>query len=195
MKRNTVRVVEYDPAWGAHFEAEAAAIRHCAGALVLDLQHIGSTAVPGLAAKPILDLAMAVRCSDDVVKVATLLTAAGYSDRGDQGRKGGYLLVRYSEPEVSAVHLHIVPQTDSQWRAFLDFRDLLRRNAGVREEYAEVKRRLATRFPHDRKQYTACKDAFVARVLQEIAAAQRAAGPGDDAAAARPERGGDECRS
>jgi len=173
LQRHTVRVVEHDPAWAAAFDGEARAIRRAGGGLILDLQHVGSTAVPGLPAKPILDIAGAVRSAGDVPELVRRLTAAGYLDRGDDGGDGGHLLVRDAEPEVRTVHLHIVERSDPQWRRYLAFRDLLRRDAGVRGRYGELKRRLAASHPRDREGYTAGKHDFIREALGRDGAEER----------------------
>lgn len=162
--RHTVEVVEHDPAWADLFEREARAIWYATGELAAGVEHVGSTAVPGLAAKPILDVAVAVSDTGAIAEVVKRLVAAGYIDRGDAGRNGGYLLVRESAPDVRVAHVHIVCRDDDQWRSYLAFRDLLRRDPEVRAQYAELKRTLAARFPHDRRAYTAGKEAFIRRV-------------------------------
>jgi GrpB-like predicted nucleotidyltransferase (UPF0157 family) len=165
LKRHTVQVVEHDPAWAMLFESEAQAIRQHGGSLVLDVQHVGSTAVSGLPAKPILDIAVAVRASDAIPELVKRLVAVGYLDRGDGGRDGGYLLVRDSEPEVRIVHLHIVEQSDAQWRHYVAFRDILRQDDKIRKEYGALKKQLAAIYPNDRKHYTDSKNEFIQRVL------------------------------
>jgi GrpB-like predicted nucleotidyltransferase (UPF0157 family) len=165
LKRHTVRIVDYDPAWAARYREEARAIEEAMGALAIDVQHVGSTAVPDLAAKPILDIAVAVDAPRIIPEVVRRLVAIGYIDRGDAGRDGGYLLVRESEPEVRVVHLHLVCRDDDQWRNYLAFRDLLRGDPEIRAGYARLKRELAARFPNDRRNYTAGKEAFVRSAL------------------------------
>ncbi len=165
LRRHTVRVVEHCAEWAPLFAAEAALLREALDGLVLDIQHVGSTAVPGLPAKPILDIVAAIRSRDDIPAIVECLAVCGYLDRGDAGRDGGYLLVKDTEPEVRAVHLHLVEHSDSQWRGYLAFRDLLRSNAGARERYRELKLDLARRFPNDRKSYTAGKHEFIRELL------------------------------
>jgi GrpB-like predicted nucleotidyltransferase (UPF0157 family) len=165
LRRHTVRVVDHRPEWVTLAAAEVARLRDVLGELALDVQHVGSTAVPGLPAKPILDLAVAVRTPDDIPAVVARLVTAGYLDRGDQGREGGHLCVREAVPDLRTVHLHIVEQTDSQWRAYLAFRDRLRTDAGLRQQYATLKADLAARYPGDRAAYTAGKHDFIRRVL------------------------------
>jgi GrpB-like predicted nucleotidyltransferase (UPF0157 family) len=137
------------------------------GHLVLDIQHVGSTAVPGLAAKPIIDIAVAVASLVDVQRCRPLLIALGYLDRGDAGREGGYVFVKERVPEVRTHHLHMVTIDDPQWANYLSFRDRLRADAALRKEYAALKWKLQERFACDRQGYTAAKDAFIRRVLAQ----------------------------
>lgn len=186
LKRHTVHVVEHAPDWHSLFENEADAIRHAGWSLILDVQHVGSTAVFGLPAKPVLDIAVAVGTSGDIPELAKRLTAIGYIDRGDGGRDGGHLLVRDSEPEVRTVHLHIVEQTDRQWRHYVAFRDILRRDAAIREMYGEFKKQLAAMYPNDRQHYTDSKNEFIQSMLRESPEAQQTAGADGENAAAQP---------
>jgi len=165
LKRHTVRIVDYDPAWAARYREEARVIRSALDALAVDVQHVGSTAVPGLMAKPILDIAVAVEALEAIPEVVRRLVATGYIDRGDAGRNGGYLLARESEPEVRVVHTHLVCRDDDQWRNYLAFRDLLRSDPEIRSDYARLKRELAAQFPNDRRSYTAGKEAFIRSAL------------------------------
>ena len=167
LERGTVRVVPSDDEWPVAFAQE----RHCLcqhiGHLVLDIQHVGSTAVPGLAAKPIIDIAVAVASPADVQRCRPLLVELGYLDRGDAGREGGYVFVKERAPEVRTHHLHMVTIDDPQWANYLCFRDRLRADAALRKEYAALKWKLQERFAYDRQGYTAAKDAFIRRVLAQ----------------------------
>jgi GrpB-like predicted nucleotidyltransferase (UPF0157 family) len=165
LKRNTVQIVEHQPEWASTFQAEASELRGCIGDVAIDVQHIGSTAIADVPAKPILDIAIAVGARDVIATVAGRLRQRGYIDRGDSGRDGGYLLVKESEPDVRTVHVHIVEVTDNQWLDYMRFRDTLRRAPDIRRRYAEVKRTLADRCGNDRKAYTAGKAAFIRQVL------------------------------
>ncbi len=169
LRRHTVRVVEYDAEWASIFETESRAVRKAGGDLVLDVQHVGSTAVPGLPAKPVVDIAVAVGARDAITRLVGSLTAIGYIDRGDGGSDGGYLLVRESEPDVRTVHLHVVEQTDVQWNNYLAFRNTLCQDSKVRQRYAELKRQLVAKFGEDRKAYTASKNNFIREVLKRHA--------------------------
>ena len=167
LERGTVRVVPSDDRWPAAFAQE----RHCLcariGHLVLDIQHVGSTAVPGLAAKPIIDIAAAIASPAYVQHCRPLLIELGYLGRGDRGRKGGYVFVRERAPNVRTHHLHMVTIDDPQWSNYLRFRDRLRADLALRTEYASLKRRLQERFACDRQGYTEAKDTFIRRVLAQ----------------------------
>ena len=131
LARGVVRLANHNREWARLYEAEAKRIRKCAQELVLDVQHVGSTAVPGLVAKPILDIAIAVPDREAITLVAGKLVGAGYKAYGDTGKSGGYLLARDIEPDVPLCHVHIVEVNDPQWRNYIVFRDILRRDKSV----------------------------------------------------------------
>lgn len=165
LKRGTVLVVPSDPGWEAAFAREKASLQRQLGCLVLDIQHVGSTAVPGLEAKPILDIAIAIAAESMIVLLRPPLSVLGYLDRGDSGDQGGYLFVKEIAPGVRSHHVHVVTMHDVQWRHYLYFRDRLRSDPGLRSEYAALKQSLARRFADDRVGYTAGKQDFIGRVL------------------------------
>lgn len=165
LKRKTVRVVNHDPR-GAALAADACKkIGQAAGGLICDVQHVGSTAVPGLPAKPILDLAASVIALEVMPELVRALTVVGSIYRGDGGGEGGHLFVWESGPDVRTIHLHVVATDDVQWTHYLRFRDALRRDPALRRRYRELKRELGHKFPDDRKSYTASKNDFIRSVL------------------------------
>ena len=168
LKRHTVRVVEHQPEWAALYRTEATTLRASIGDIVDDIQHVGSTAVPGLTAKPILDIAVAVPSMDIIPTVVNRLTVGGFIDRGYISQSD-YLLVKESEPGVRTIHLHMVSSTSRDWKNYLAFRDLLRRNESIRRRYTNVKAQLAKQYPSDRQSYTAGKHTFITEVLDRSA--------------------------
>jgi GrpB-like predicted nucleotidyltransferase (UPF0157 family) len=166
LRRHTVRVVDHDPGWSALFADELETLRRALGDLVTDIQHVGSTAVPDLPAKPILDIAVAIRALDLLPAIIERLTRTGYIYRGDGGDQGGHLFVRESQPDFRLVHVHVVAEDDTQWSDYLRFRQILRQDPDVRKRYAGNKQDLAKRFPHDRTAYTSAKGEFIKRLLQ-----------------------------
>ena len=169
LKRHTVLVVDHDPGWIDLGTDACRRVQQAGGDLVADVQHVGSTAVPELPAKPILDLAAAVATLDVIPKLIEKLTALGYIYRGNGENSGGHLFVWESEPDVRTIHLHVVTRDDVQWSNYLRFRDLLRQDSTVRQQYAELKRELRKRFPDDRKAYTDSKDEFIRGTLKTTA--------------------------
>ena len=159
----TVVVVPYDPAWPALFAAEAARIRDALGAsLPAAVEHMGSTAVPGLAAKPVLDLLIGYPPDAAVAPYVAALVRAGYVHRGEQGIPGREYF-RLGAPRTH--HVHVAVQGGSFWQEHLAFRDALRAEPALRDAYAALKRELARRHPHDRERYTEGKTAFVREVV------------------------------
>lgn len=127
--------------------------------------HIGSTSVPGLLAKPIIDLAIGVNPGVDVERVADALSRTGWRYRGDAGSEGGWVFVLEESPGHRVAHAHGVEAHGEQWSRYLQYRDLLRSSASARESYAKTNQRLAELHPDGRKEYTAGKNATVERFL------------------------------
>jgi GrpB-like predicted nucleotidyltransferase (UPF0157 family) len=165
LEKGIVRVVPHHPTWQDVFERERRVLQEQIGGHVLDIQHVGSTAVSGLDAKPIIDMAVAVASPTVIAGRRQPLCNLGYIDRGDAGTEGGYLFVKESSPDVRTHHLHIVDIDDPQWRNYLRFRDILRADATVRTRCGELKKSLQVQFPQDRKAYTDGKNAFIRGVL------------------------------
>jgi GrpB-like predicted nucleotidyltransferase (UPF0157 family) len=160
----TVRVVPYDARWPALFAAEEARIRTALDGIPLELEHVGSTSVPGLAAKPIIDI-MAGRLADvPAERVIPLLVKAGYEHRGDRGLPGREFF-RRGDPR--SYHVHLVDLASHYWREHLGFRDRLRADPATLAEYASLKRALAARFPFDREKYIEGKADFIQGVIAD----------------------------
>jgi GrpB-like predicted nucleotidyltransferase (UPF0157 family)/GNAT superfamily N-acetyltransferase len=166
LKRHTVQIVAHDPSWATLAAAACHEVQCAGGDLFADVQHIGSTAVPGLPAKPILDLTAGIRTLATIPEIVRRLTGIAYLYRGDGGDDGGHLFLRESAPDIRTIHLHVVEHNGNQWKNDLLFRDLLRQDAQLRQQYAELKQRLAVKFSNDRKVYTASKQDFIRGALQ-----------------------------
>lgn len=164
LESGTVRVVPYDSTWPELFAAEADRLRSfCANAgLTVVLEHTGSTAVPGLAAKPILDILAGHPEGAAAQPYIAAFTAAGYMHRGEQGIPGREFF-RRGDPR--AYHLHLTAIDSLFWRDHLTFRNRLRAESSLRDAYAALKRDLAARYPRDREAYIEAKSSFVHEVL------------------------------
>ena len=163
----TVVVREYDARWPALYASEAARLTTAVAPLTVRLEHSGSTAVPGLAAKPIVDLLAGVEPDAPLAPVVAAIAAAGYVHRGEQGIAGREFF-RRGEPR--SYHLHLTTIGSQFWRDQRDFRDWLRARRDDRDAYAALKRELAARYPFDREAYIDGKTDFVVAVLSRARA-------------------------
>jgi GrpB-like predicted nucleotidyltransferase (UPF0157 family) len=161
-----IQVVPYDLSWPARFEEEKVLLETVIGDQVTGgVHHVGSTAVPGLDAKPVIDILVGVHDLPSsracFQPLATL----------------GYLYAPYHESEMHwfckpdpshrTHHLHLMPTGSERYLDELAFRDILRARPDVASRYAAVKRSLATRYTHDREAYTEGKTSFIALTLNE----------------------------
>jgi GrpB-like predicted nucleotidyltransferase (UPF0157 family) len=165
LQHGIVLVVPHCTDWLILFDQERAVLHDRIGQYVVDIQHVGSTAVPGLVAKPIIDIAVAIDSPVLVAQCQESLCDLGSRYRGDSGSEGGHLFVKESSPQVRTHHLHVVTMDDPQWRNYLLFRDRLNGNATLRTQYSELKKSLQAEFPNDRHAYTKAKEDFIRTVL------------------------------
>jgi len=143
-------IVDYDAFWQLQFVQEAEKIRKALNAPTLIVEHIGSTAVPGLCAKPIIDILVAVEALNDG-KIIAGLSELGYvlePEAGEQGR------LFFSKVTVRTYHVHVVEKNSWAFRRHILFRDYLISNPSVCSEYALLKKESAKKFRSDRKGYT-----------------------------------------
>ncbi|HTQ42789.1 MAG TPA: GrpB family protein [Polyangiaceae bacterium] len=156
----------YDASWPARFDEERAALAPVLSPwLAGPIEHIGSTAVPGLVAKPVIDI-MAAVASLDASRPALAAVAALHYVYFPYRAEIMHWLCKPSD-EVRTHHLHLVPFGSALWHDRLRFRDRLRNDARVAAEYAALKLNLATRYQFDRDAYTDAKEPFVHRILGE----------------------------
>jgi GrpB-like predicted nucleotidyltransferase (UPF0157 family) len=161
-----IRVVAYDPEWPARFERERALLELAIGPWIVGgVHHVGSTAVPGLAAKPIVDILVGV---DDLATSRACfepLAALEYVHWPYRPREMHWFCKPH--PSRRTHHLHLVPADAARFRDELAFRDRLKADPELAAQYAALKRRLAARFPRDREAYTDGKADFVNAVLRQ----------------------------
>ena len=160
-----VEVTDYDPAWSDLFQLERRQICPVLGRMAVAIEHVGSTAVPGLAAKPVLDILVGARpfpLSDDTLAA---LGTLGYAYRGVRGAGGD----QFFRTNPRTRHLHVVAYGGEEWHACLLFREYLRSHPDVAAEYGALKRMLATHYRFDRRRYSEGKAAFLRATLQQAA--------------------------
>jgi GrpB-like predicted nucleotidyltransferase (UPF0157 family) len=157
-------IVEYDPAWPAEFVRLRDRAEAALGDLAVTIEHVGSTAVPGLPAKDLIDLVAVVESDNDVPEAIARLEAIGYEARGNLGVEGREAFW-WPEGEKRH-HLYVSPTTSAELQAQVAFRDLLRTDPVVAHDYVALKRELAARFGDDRNAYTDGKTEFIEAALR-----------------------------
>lgn len=159
MSARTITVVPYDPRWPALFAQERAVLAHALADVALDIFHIGSTAVPGLAAKPIIDILVAASSLAAVDDRQTELAALGYLAKGENGIAGR----RYFQKGGAqrSHHLHVYQHGDPHLHRHLAFRDYLRAHPALASEYAALKQMLALSCNNDSRCYQNGKADFL----------------------------------
>jgi GrpB-like predicted nucleotidyltransferase (UPF0157 family) len=155
-----VRIVDYDPAWPAQAEAELRTVEQALGGVAVRLEHVGSTAVPGLAAKPIIDLQVSVDALEPRARYAEPLERLGYLFVTDP-ESPDYLLFAKPPERPRTHHLHVCEAGSRQELRHLAVREFLRAHAGEAELYAALKREVVARHPQDRLAYMERKEEYL----------------------------------
>ena len=159
-----VIIEDYDPRWPQRFEMLRSRVAVVLGELAISIEHVGSTAVPGLAAKPIIDIDVLLRSSSDLTVVVHKLADLGYDHRGNLGVSGREAF--RAKSDTIHHHLYVCPPGSREYERHIAFRNYLRAHARDAIAYALLKRELASRFGSDREGYNQAKSEFVQRILQ-----------------------------
>jgi GrpB-like predicted nucleotidyltransferase (UPF0157 family) len=171
MSTPQVILVDYDPQWPARFARERERIVGALGASAM-VEHVGSTAVPGLAAKPIIDIMVGVRRLPTALReYVGPLQSVGYEYTPTPGISGRWFF-QQGPWGMHTHHLHLVEYESAMWEDYSVFRDHLRANPEVAQQYVDLKRRLAARPGIDRPSYSAAKSPFINGVVAGILAAR-----------------------
>jgi len=174
LARGTVTVVAHDRRWAELFVDAARELRGALGSAMLAVHHVGSTAVPGLCAKPILDILVSIPDFDRSLDLAPALDGLGYEFRPDEEIPDRHFF-RRRRGDIRTHHLSLAEPTSHHHRATVAFRDALRADPLLAQEYGALKSHLAERFPRDRQAYIEGKAGFVARVLADAGRSGRTA--------------------
>jgi GrpB-like predicted nucleotidyltransferase (UPF0157 family) len=164
LESGTVTVVPYESRWARLFEEAAAELRNALGSLITDVHHVGSTAVPGLAAKPILDILVTIPDFERGRGLVPMLAELRYEYRPQEEIPDRHYFRRLRRSSRTH-HLSLAEPESHHYRVTIAFRDALRRDAVLASEYAALKYELAARLPRDRSAYVDGKTEFVRRVL------------------------------
>lgn len=167
LNKNIVRLQSHDTTWQEIFNEAKKDLTNLLSNYSIEIEHIGSTSINGIDAKPIIDIAIGISDINLTHQIIPILENNNYIYRGDSRENGGHLFVKEKEVEVRTHHVHIVDVKDSQWKDYLYFRDKLRKDNALKLDYQNLKRTLAEKYKQDRKSYTKGKNDFIKSILEK----------------------------
>jgi GrpB-like predicted nucleotidyltransferase (UPF0157 family) len=161
--RHPVRLVPFDRQWAKMFRDRAAALQGALSPHVDSIDHIGSTAIPGMLAKPVIDIDVTVRSLDDIAPATHILVGLGYEPRGNHHDDDMWAFL--FRDNVSSCRTYLCPPENLTHRRRMAFRDYLIARPDAAKDYATLKTRLAAKFESDGDAYTAAKRDFIESIL------------------------------
>ena len=168
LDKNKVRLEAHNPEWAKMFEAEAKELRQLFGDLILEIEHVGSTSIPNICAKPIIDIQVSLRSLADFEQVRHLFEQAPYSVKPDP--VPDEQLIRKGEETNRLFLIHVVENGSERYINTLLFRDYLLSHPETAKAYEALKIELATKYANDRPSYTAAKSDFIQDVIKQAKA-------------------------
>jgi len=168
LKRGAVKLSSYSNTWKKIYKKEEKILKSALKNYVelIDIQHVGSTSIPKLKAKPIIDIGIGLKSLKDSKKCIEPLNKLDYEYRHDAGVKDRHFFAK--GPETNRTHyLHLVKYGDKQWENLVLFRDYLKKFPKIRQEYQKLKETSAKKYKNDRKAYTHEKDKFIVNIIKQ----------------------------
>lgn len=166
LQNEKVKLSAYNPAWEKLYKKEEKLLIPIVEKYGVIIEHIGSTAIPGSKAKPIIDIAIGVKNLKDVEKFIKPLKKLEYECRHDDSVDKRYFFTKGNKTHTTH-HLHIVKINSKLWKNQIIFRDYLRRHKDVVKKYNKLKAELAEKYKNDRKKYVAGKDKFIKSIIKQ----------------------------
>ena len=168
METRRIIVEPYTEEWKRDFLAIAGEIREALGELALRIEHVGSTSVPGLSAKPIIDIDTVIKDGSVLADAISRLEAIGYRHKGDLGIAGREAFAYEGKTHLQEHHLYVCPQDSPELKRHIAFRDYLRAHPEAVREYSRIKEEGAALYPNDIDRYIAHKSPFIAGIYAEL---------------------------
>ena len=165
LKRGTVKVEPHQPEWEMEARQTIDRLSDLLQGTAVDIQHVGSTAIRGICAKPIIDIAVGVKLIDDMLAKNDMLEANGFFFRG-QDVPGQYLYV-CGESDFRTHHIHVMEHGCEAWNNYLNMRDYLNSHEEDAKAYSDLKAKLAEQYPGDRESYTRAKSSMINDILNK----------------------------
>lgn len=161
----TIIIEQYDPTWPAEFEKIRNILYPYISDLIMDIRHVGSTSVPGLSAKPIIDFNIIIESYEIFPKLLERLEVLGYKHDGDGGIAGRERMKNGIRDGFIDYHMYVCPKDSKEHLRQTAFREYLKKYPNEAKEYGTLKIHLAKQFPHDIDSYVAGKHDFVERIV------------------------------
>ncbi len=168
LQRGSVKLVPHDPNWSYEFEQEVTRLRAILPEDLGPFEHVGSTSIPGIPAKPIIDFMVGVADARRGLELESILNSAGYEHRSNGDNIDRVLFVLGPE-SCRTHHFSFVTLGSPQWLNSLGFRDVLRNDPSLAARYAELKKKLAKKYSDNRNSYTREKEPFFEEVFEIVA--------------------------
>ncbi len=165
LKHGINRLAPYSPDWPIRFTAESKKLIDVCGSHILAIEHVGSTSIPSMVAKPIVDILIGVEALTDAELMIPGMESVGYDYPGDIGIPDDRIFGR--DPGFRKYLVHVVVINSTRWNRYIDFRDALRQNLKLADEYRKLKTAIVEKYPEGRAKYTELKSDFISRVLEQ----------------------------
>lgn len=167
-KTRIVKIVNYNPNWVQEFKQIKSYLMEFIRGKVVRVEHVGSTSVPGLPAKPIIDLDVIIESREELPEIITWLKQAGYEHEGDLGIKGREVFREARNSQFLRHHLYVCTEENRAYKEHVSFRDHLRGDEQAKNEYAQLKRDLARKYRYDVDSYCEAKTEFIHSILKRV---------------------------
>ena len=165
LKVGTVRIEKYNSNWKKEFLKEKEILSKKFGDLAIKIEHIGSTAVKGLSAKPIIDIAVGVNKLEDFETIKNEFEKEPYFIK--ENSDDGEILIRKGTEDNRTHYIHVMEINSKRYKNAIVFRDYLRKHKDVAQEYENLKMKLAIKYADNRKMYTSTKDEFIKKIREK----------------------------
>lgn len=167
MRTKKVIVLPYDATWKTAFEDIKREIQYALADLIIGIEHVGSTSVEGLSAKPCIDIDIIIQDYTSFDKIGKKLANIGYVHEGNLGIENREAFRYSNKPHLMAHHLYVCPQNSKELHRHITFRDFLRNNPEAARQYGQIKETAAQLFPDDIDQYMAYKSPCIAELYKK----------------------------
>lgn len=165
LKRGVVELLPHQDIWEDIAKATISLLYDLLSGIAIEIQHVGSTAVRGISAKPIIDISVGVKKLEDILPYIQLLEKNGIVFRGEDVSDQYLFVIGDFEKDTRSHHIHAVEHNSVAWKNYIKFRDYLNEHPAKAKEYEELKQELAKLYPDDRVAYTSGKQKFIDEIL------------------------------